>query len=733
MTSAIDRLASQLGIADTYRDSDGQTRTVPPATKRALLAAIGVTAENDEAAEQAIAEAHRKAAMRLVEPVVILREDRRPFAVELNFYGAAAGARVRWEMSRESGRVDRGESALTDLPFVERSGPEAERHERRRIELPADIEAGYHALRVEYASGEDRISAQISIVLVPRRAYLPQALQDGGRVWGIALQLYGIRSPRNWGIGDFTDLTEVMVWAGRHGAAAVGINPLHALFLDDPSHISPYSPSSRYFINPLYLDVEAIEEFAFAEAAKGLVRSAAFQEELSALRREPLVDYRRVTALKRPVLEHMYRAFRTRGGGDGKRRRMALRDYRDRRGTALEHFAVFQALRETLGSTDTSLRDWRRWPPALRDPDSSETAEFARQNAEKVEFFAYLQWQAEMQLAACMEAGREAGLPIGLYLDLAVGTDAAGADAWSAPGLVTSGASIGAPPDAWNRKGQNWGLPPLNVASLREQAFRPFIELLRANMRHAGALRIDHVLGLMRLFWIPEGATPSEGAYVAYPFDDLIGLVALESERNRCLVVGEDLGTLPEGFQGAMRDAGLLSYCLLYFERDWGGRFKSPGEYPAEALVSISTHDLPTLWGYWSRRDLDEKERVKAYPSDDAAAAARRSRDEEIAGLLAALAREGLVPPERPPDSVPFEAILRFIARTSSRMLMIGIEDLLGVEEQANLPGTIDEHPNWRRRLPRELPEILADESVTEALRIVASERPPPQTSRREP
>lgn len=731
MRDTIDRLAAQLGIADSYRDQDGRTQIVPQDTKRALLAAFGIHAESDEAAERAIAEARRRAATRLVEPVTIIRENQRPIAVEINVHRPGSDDRVCWRLARESGRVDRGEAAFADLPLTDKDGSGMDGHERRRVVLPEDLETGYHALWVEYAAASGMRSAEISLIVVPRRAFQPEPLKAGGRLWGISLQLYGIRSPRNWGIGDFTDLAGLMTWAGGVGAAAVGINPLHALFLDDPAHISPYSPSSRYFLNPLYLNVEAIEEFAVSEEAKRLVRSPSFQAELSSARREPLVDYRRIAALKRPVLEHLHRAFRSRAGERGELRRNALQRYRDERGAALERFATFQVLREALGSSDTSLRDWRRWPPALRDPESPETAAFARKNAEKVEFFAYLQWQADEQLAACAEAGRAAGLPIGLYLDLAVGTDAAGADAWAAPGLVTAGATVGAPPDAWNRKGQNWGLPPLNTAALREQAFRPFIELLRANMHCAGALRIDHVLGLQRLFWIPEGKTPADGAYVAYPFDELIGLVALESERNRCLVVGEDLGTLPEGFQPAMRKAGLLSYCLLYFERDETGRFRAPGEYPAEALVSISTHDLPTLWGYWSRRDLDEKERVKAYPNDAEAEAARRSRDEEVAGLIAALAREGLVPPDQPADAVPFEAILRFIARTRSQMLMIGLEDLLRVEDQANLPGTIDEHPNWRRRLPKELPEIFADEKVAAALRIVDSERPSNWRSKR--
>ncbi|HEX2113219.1 MAG TPA: 4-alpha-glucanotransferase, partial [Alphaproteobacteria bacterium] len=487
---------------------------------------------------------------------------------------------------------------------------------------------------------------------------------------------------------------------------------------------SPYSPSSRRFINPLYIDVEAVSEFRASEEAQALVQSPSFRRRLDAARGAELVDYPAVTALKREAFHLLHRYFRTRGGPDGERRRDELAQFRAEQGEALQSFALFQAMREHMGARDTALRDWRRWPAALRDPASSEARAFAQAHEAEVEFFAYLQWEAQAQLAACVAAGRAAGLPIGLYLDLAVGTDAAGADTWTAPHLVASGATIGAPPDLYNQKGQNWGLPPLNVPALRRHAYRPFADILRANMRRAGALRIDHVLGLMRLFWIPEGRPPTDGAYVAYPFDDLIGIVALESHRNCCLVIGEDLGTLPEGFQEKMRAAGLLSYCLLYFERDWQGRFKPPHDYPADALVSLGTHDLPTIWGFWSQRDLAEKERVGAYPDPKQAAASQRARREEIDGLIEALMRERLLRPGHRRDVVPLEAILRFIARTPSRLLMIGIEDLIGVEEQANLPGTIDEHPNWRRRLPMTLDEIMADPRVADGVRILGAERP---------
>jgi 4-alpha-glucanotransferase len=710
MTAMIDELARRLGIAGSYRDQDGRIQTVSDATKRALVTAFGIRADDVQAVEKALLDMRASSSGRLLAPVIVLREH--PFHVIVALPPHAGAAQVSWTLTRENGRIDAGVCDAGALIS------------HNRLPLPPDLPHGYHRLDVVLRAGGFEEAARSWIIIAPWRAYQPPAFARGERLWGISAQLYAVRSARNWGIGDFTDLRELLHWAGRIGAAAVGVNPLHALFLDDPGHISPYSPSSRYFINPLYLDVEAIADLPGSDEAQALMRSATFQTRLVAVRAAELVDYGAVTTLKRSVLEAIHRTFRARPGSEADQRRAALAAFRREHGEALQRFAIFQALREHRGGHDLVQRDWRRWPAELRDPASPAVAAFAAAHEAEIEFFIYLQWQAELQLAACVQSAHAAGLAIGLYLDLAVGTDAAGADAWSAPDLVASGATIGAPPDLWNRKGQNWGLPPLNAAALRAHGFRPFADLLRANMRWAGALRIDHVLGLMRLFWIPEGGTPTDGAYVAYPFDELIAVVALESERSRCVVIGEDLGTLPDGFQTTMREAGLLSYCLLYFERDAGGRFKPPADYPVDALVSVTTHDLPTIWGFWSRRDLDEKERVGAYPDASFAAAARKARSEEIEGLIAALIRERLLRPGTPRNLVPLDAVMRFIARTPSRLVMVGLEELLGVEDQANLPGTVDEHPNWRRRLPRELAAIVADERVASVLRILNAERP---------
>jgi 4-alpha-glucanotransferase len=354
----------------------------------------------------------------------------------------------------------------------------------------------------------------------------------------------------------------------------------------------------------------------------------------------------------------------------------------------------------------------------MRNPQSPEVAQFAAAHRDRIEFFQFLQWEADRQLAAAAAAGREAGLSIGLYRDLAVGADPNGAEAWRDQELVAPGASIGAPPDALSRSGQNWGLAPVNPLVLQRQRFAPFIASLRVNMRHAGVLRIDHVMSLNRLYWIPSGMEATAGAYVNYPFDDLLRLVALESQRHSCAVVGEDLGTVPEGFRDTMRSANVLSYRIFVFERRQDGSFVPPSEYPALAAASAATHDIATLKGYWLGGDINWRRRLRLYPDMHAeeAEAAERRRDRRL--LLEALVGEGLLAAERVGDFLSEsgepaysaelgDAILVYLARSRARLMLVQLEEVLGESEQANLPGTTDAHPNWRRHLSRTLEEII--------------------------
>ena len=550
----------------------------------------------------------------------------------------------------------------------------------------------------------------MSLIIAPSRCYSGPTAPS----WGLAVQLYALRREDDWGIGDFGSLGQFAETAAALGAHFIGLNPLHALFPCDPSKFSPYSPSSRSWLNILYIDVDAVPELQDCPEALRRIADFEFQNRLAKLRAPELVEYAGVTRAKLEVLELIWENYAARHmdqkpSPSGQ----AFSEFVQKAGASLWKFALFEALAEHFVEEGKGAY-WGHWPESYRDPTSTEVAEFAEQQRDRVLYWAWLQWQADRQLGAAAAACRKAGMKIGLYTDLAVGVDSGGAEAWGDPELLVRGASAGAPPDLWNMLGQDWGLPPWNPIALRNRAYRPFIELLRANMKHAAALRLDHIMALMRLYWVPAGEKPDAGGYVAYPFDDLLSLLALESRRNKCIVVGEALGTVPEGFAERLQGMGVFSYRLLYFERGPDGEFRPPDKYPHASMVAITTHDLATLAGYWSGRDLQVKTELKLFPNEDRRKQAFSERDRDRRLLVEALEREGVLETamalravsseQALPDLI--EAAYHFLARSSAPLLTVQIEDALGLVEQVNVPGTITEHPNWRRRLPATVSEL---------------------------
>lgn len=548
-------------------------------------------------------------------------------------------------------------------------------------------------------------------------AYWPQFLVDH-RAWGLAVQTYSLRSARNWGIGDFEDLARLSEFAAGLGADFIGVSPMHALFLADPSRISPYSPSTRDFLNTLLIAPDYVPGFA------ELPERAELEAELDELRNTELVDYRGVHRVKLRAFEALFAHFERNANQAAK---SAFKQFRHEQGEALEGHALYETLSERFAAQGGYVA-WMTWPEEFQDPDNIAVRDFARGAKQRIAFHAWLQWIAEMQLTNARERAKAAGMRIGLYLDLAVGLSPDGSRCWIGGPALARHARIGCPPDAFNAAGQDWGLVPFSPVGLSEERFEPYRSVLRSNMHHAGALRIDHAMGLQRLYWIPEGNTAKEGAYVAYPFREMLQDVVEESWISQTIVIGEDLGTVPPGFTEIMGRAGLLSYQVFYFsEQD--GKWILPHAYRREAMVCASTHDLPTLKGWWIGNDIDWRFKTdRATEAETDTQRQERIRDRQL--LLDALVTAQALDMNAAhaesaemPDDVLI-AVHRFLAITPCRLLAVQLDDALGTPEQANLPGTIDEHPNWRRKSSIAI-ETLGKHSLFGAvIRAVATERP---------
>ncbi len=708
--SNLDRLAERVGIEPFFFDIWGNRADVSVEAKKALIAALGYGAGSESEIAASLLELETQPWRRLAPPVLVVA-DSEIIEVPLAVRDFELEHPLSWCLTEESGAVHNGMvSQLAGLALRAVAVLDGVSMRRLVVPLPVRPPLGYHTLTLSHGGQ----AARLSLIVAPERCLAPEDIVPGGRCWGLGVQLYGVRSAGNWGIGDFSDLAEVAERAASWGAGMVGLNPLHGLFAADPHHFSPYSPSHRCFLNILYIDPVAVPDLAECPEARDLIGGPEFLRALAQARACELVDYPAVAALKRPVLERLFDSFRRRhlALAEPSLRATAFRAFQTEGAETLYRFALFEALHEHVFGRDFTRWDWRGWPEGLRNPDSAEVAAFAAAHADRIAFFQYLQWLADLQLGDAAARGRRAGLGFGFYRDLAVAISPGGAAAWAEPGAVAIEARVGCPPDQFNLQGQNWGLAPFSPLGLVETAYRPFIEVLRANMRHAGVLRIDHVMALQHLYWIPPGG--GIGGYVSYPLRDLVRLVALESQRNRCVVIGEDLGTVPEGFRPAMERAGILSCRVFYFERDQAGNFLPPEAYPAAALVTATTHDLATLAGYWQGRDLEWRTRLGLYPTLEMRDDESKGRDHDRWRLLDSLARTGVLPDHLRPhhgrlpvlDDELVAAVYRLLALTPARVLMVQMEDLLLEPEQPNLPGTITEHPNWRRRLALSLEQI---------------------------
>lgn len=719
------RLAEAAGIEPSYWDIFGTRHDTTALDMQALLAALGYPAASEAEATASLERLERAEWTRLLEPVTVLRLTGGQMWTTLTTSDTERERAFTWLLELEDGSVLRDDTMAADLATLDTREVDGITYERRNLPLPSNLPLGYHTLRLLDRGGT--LAAEGRVVVCPTACWQPEFIAEGGRAWGIACQLYSVRTKVDWGMGDFSSLRALARTTGQRGGHVVGLNPLHALFPANPAHASPYSPASRLFLNPLYIDVQAVPEAADSAEAQTLMAGAAFLDRLRAARGAELVDYPAVSALKHEVLRVLHRAFEALPETTARKR--AFADFLDDGGDRLFRFAVFNVLQDQFPGTP-----WMDWPEAFRTPGSKAVLDVARERMTCVRYHLWLQFEADRQLgeaAEALRAGADGAPVIGLYRDLAVGVDTSGADTWMDPGVYTVGARVGCPPDAFNSQGQDWGLPPLNPLVLREMGYAPFIDMVRANMRHAGALRMDHAMALQHLYWIPPGVSALGGTYVSYPMDDLLGILALESHRNRCMVIGEDLGTVPDGFRERMAEEDILSYRLFYFERYQDGLFKRPETYPVQSVATATSHDLHTIVGHWRGWDVALRHDLGLVPSgarraeDDTA----RAREREV--LVAALKDQGLVPESLRPDAVLDDAglralvlaIHRFLARSPAWLMMVNLDDLALEEAQVNLPGTVDQYPNWRRRLSVPLETLAASDTLAGTAEAVLTER----------
>jgi len=704
----LDRAASLFGIGSAYYDIWGRQHHTSTEAKQAILRALGVGVDSQEQLEQSLNELERQQWRRILPPAVVAEESA-TLELALNLAADALGNRARVTIRREDGATEQLDLNPWELPQTASIEMDGQTRVRVKARLRVQLPLGYHEIKV---SVSDAV-ATTRYIVTPARAYTPPQLGRGARAAGIAVSLYGVRSARNWGCGDFRDLHGLIDWvADEVGASFLALNPLHAIHNRRPFNTSPYLPNSIYYQNFLYLDLESMEDFRACRRAQTLRQAPEIAAEIEALRATPFVEYERVSGLKLRFLKMAFVQFLREWRKDSPRAR-EFRTFLCREGNLLELFATYCALDEWMHRRDPEVWLWTQWPEPFQNPESVEVQEFRKKHWRSVLFYQYLQWQIDRQLGAAQEYARNRGLSIGLYHDLALATDRFGSDLWAHRPFYVDGCRVGSPPDDFSPKGQDWAFPPPNAVRHRENGYCLFAESIRKNCRHGGALRIDHVMRLFRLFWIPDEFEATDGAYVRELNEDLVRILALESVRNRVLIVGEDLGTVEPSVRETLSRLGILSYRLFYFEKDGNGAFRHNSAYPSQALVSSTTHDLPTLAGFWMGADIDA--RRDAGLIDDAAFSSqtenRRQEKQKMLDVLfeqrylhSGLPRRAEDYPELTGDL--HHAVMGFLAETPSQLLAINHEDLTKEPHQQNLPGSTWQYPNWGRKMRFTIEEL---------------------------
>ncbi len=683
-TAQLEILASRAGLAVDWVDANGQPHHVAPHVLVAVLAGLGLQADTAEAIETSLLNLQLEQQNKRLPPLLTADAGR---GLDLTRYFFPHSQCVI--------HLETGGTLTIEL--------DADAY------LPGMVPVGYHRAQID--------DQHFTLAVAPQRCFsMADAVQTSTpRAWGLSVQAYGLQRPGDGGFGDTQALEAFAVAAGERGADALAISPLHAMFSCDPHRYSPYSPSSRLFLNSLYAAPASV---LGEDAVERAIDQTGLREELQRLEQLPLIDWPAATVAKQSLLRQLYENFLL----DEPPTLSEFNVFRDIGGEALENHCRFEAL-QARNVAEHQAIDWRQWPEQWRDPNSPALMVFADEHSHDIGYYAFCQWLIARGLSQAQKAARDSGMAIGLIADLAVGADGSGSQAWCRQDELLAHLTVGAPPDLLNRTGQGWGISAFSPDGLKRNGFRAFIEMLRANFAHAGGLRIDHVMGLQRLWVIPLGAPPHEGAYLYYPVEDLLRLLALESVRHRAVVLGEDLGTVPEGLRDKLGERSILGMRVLLFEQDYGARFRPILDWPDNALATTSTHDLPTLNGWWLERDIDWSVRLGLLdPATEAHW--RENRQHERAGLHDALSQDPQNFQEESSGSDQvLDASVRFLGHTRAPLVLLPIEDALGLEEQANLPGTVSLHPNWQRRLPGDCETVLDNPAVARRLELLACAR----------
>lgn len=705
LEAALRHAAQVHGLEPSYLDNWGQSHETSAEVQQGILGALGLQASSLQALNDAEEIRLWQNWNRLVPPTVVTGIKPAPGELTLHLPAAWLSQRVEIVLRLEDGRLERREFSCGSLQTLAEAELRGQRFVRLQIPLFISLPLGYHQLTVRVGDAV----ASMALIAGPERAWMPDHL----RTAGIAISLYGLRSARNWGVGDTTDLLNFGRWAYQSlGLSFIGLNPLHAIHNRQPFNTSPYLPVSAHFRNPLYIDVDSVPDYVRSTWAQSLTRSPLVQTELAGLRQSEYVEYERIWRLKKLILRLAHRQLER----ESSPRRQAFDDYCQEADAARRRaFATFCALDEAVHRERPDIWLFTEWPKAYQDPHSSAVREFTVTHRRSVRFHLYLQWVLEHQLSEVQRQLLEAGMALGLYHDLALASDRYGFDVWYEPGAFAAGVRVGSPPDGFSPEGQDWAFPPPSPTYAGEDGYASFRDLIRANAQSGGALRFDHVMRFFRLYWIPGQLSARQGAYVRNDAAALLRIIALESVRQQFLVIGEDLGTVTPFMRELLDQFGILGYRLFIFERD-GQQFRPPEDYPLLAAASVTTHDLPTLSGFLTGADIEARRAAGLLPDELSYGRQWQERREALAQLRVALQLEESS--ALPGGDLLVKRVFHFLSSAKSAVFILNQEEITGEEHQQNLPGSTAEYPNWRRKMRVPLESLHRLEPLTEWMKM---------------